>query len=309
VGRIRSLKPEFNSNEGLSALSCQAHLLAAALLCYSDDEGFFNANPALVRAGTLPLRRDFRKIEKYLNELEKNGYIRFFDCKGKRYGQIVHFNIHQKISHPAKSSISILLKNNRLISESSGVSPESLGNAPTTAGDAPEVFRESPEILRPEQGTGNREQGTGNREEKREFSKSENSSDSEPESENLFGETIPHRDLDSALREVFAYYLETMHRNPNIYSFSPLRRKKGLERLQEAKKMAHGKIGDAADLMRAAIDAVAQSDFHMGRDAKTGGKSYCNWEDHIFRTREQFESWINRAQEVERREQTIALSG
>src|SRR5271157_3623744 len=106
MGRIRSIKPEFSVNEGLSALSCQAHLLAVALLCYADDEGYFNANPGLVRAATFPLREDFQNISGSLQELSGAGYVRLGrTAEGKRYGQIVHFREHQKICHPTPSKI------------------------------------------------------------------------------------------------------------------------------------------------------------------------------------------------------------
>ncbi|HEX7727472.1 MAG TPA: hypothetical protein VF392_00440 [Terracidiphilus sp.] len=154
MGRIRTVKPEFNSNEGLSSLSAAAHLLAEALLCYADDEGYFNANPVLVRAGTCPLRKDFKNISKLLKELASVGYVRFGDFEGKRFGKIVTFKTHQKISHPATSKINRL----NIIWENP---PENSGEAPNFSREAPENSGGAPEPLRPEQGTGNREQGTG----------------------------------------------------------------------------------------------------------------------------------------------------
>lgn len=105
------------------------------------------------------------------------------------------------------------------------------------------------------------------------------------------------------MREVFAYYLTVMRRNRATYTFSALRRKKGLARLEEAVRMAHGSLVGAVELMKAVVDEVAQSEFHMGRDPKTGGKSYCEWEDHLFRSTEQFEKWVQRYQEAVAREQ------
>ena len=146
------MKPEFNSNEGLSSVSASAHLLAEALLCYADDEGFFNANPELVRAGTCPLRKDFKNISRLLSELASVGYVRFGDFKGKRFGQIQHFKDHQKISHPAISKISKF----NIVWENP---PESARVTRESTGATPEILGDAPESLRPEQGTGNREQG------------------------------------------------------------------------------------------------------------------------------------------------------
>ena len=129
MGRIRTIKPEFSSNEELSSLSCQAHLLAAALLCYCDDEGYFNANPGLVRAGTLPLRDDLQNISGVLTELSRVGYVRLGKTpEGKRYGQVVHFSKHQRISHPTPSRISNL----EIEWEDSGISPEDSVRTPDT---------------------------------------------------------------------------------------------------------------------------------------------------------------------------------
>jgi hypothetical protein len=46
--------------------------------------------------------------------------------------------------------------------------------------------------------------------------------------------------------------------------------------------------------MKIAVDALADSDWHMGRDLKTNGKKYCEWEDHLFKSYEQMEKWWNR---------------
>ena len=161
MGRIRSIKPEFNSNEGLSSVSASAHLLAEALLCYADDEGFFNANPALVRAGTCPLRKDFKNIKKLLNELVSIGYVEIGIHKEKQFGRIVNFANHQRISHPTPSKMSklnILWKNSLEIPRKF---PKSSGNPLENSGGQQEISGEPPEDFRQEQGTGNREQGTG----------------------------------------------------------------------------------------------------------------------------------------------------
>lgn len=161
MGRIRTVKPEFNSNEGLSSVSAPAHLLAEALLCYADDEGFFNANPILVRAGTCPLRKDFKNTKKLLNELVGIGYIRLGIYKDKQFGCIVNFVNHQRISHPTPSKISrlnILWKNSPVIT---GKPLEESGNQPEDSGGQPENSGQTPENFRQEQGTGKKDLGTG----------------------------------------------------------------------------------------------------------------------------------------------------
>jgi hypothetical protein len=106
MARIRTVKPEFFTNEKLSALPPEIHLLAAGLLCYSDDEGYFNANPELVRAATCPLRKSSLSAQGMLNELSKIGYIRLGrSACGKRVGQVVGFLANQCINRPSASKL------------------------------------------------------------------------------------------------------------------------------------------------------------------------------------------------------------
>ena len=122
----------------------------------------------------------------------------------------------------------------------------------------------------------------------------------EPTEELFSAPEMAIRERTAAVKEVFAYYLERVGRNPVVYTLSPLRMKKGLARLKEALRMAHGNLDGAIELMKAVVDEIAMSDFHMGRNPKTEGKSYCEWENHLFRSTEQFESWLQKAQEAEK---------
>lgn len=125
MARIRTLKPEFWTHEELSALPESTHMLAAALLNYADDEGYFNANPMLIKAACSPLREPSVKIPESLQSLQTMGYLEIGTAPdGKRYGRIVHFLTHQKVSHPAKSKI----KDIQIDWKSSGNPPESLQN-------------------------------------------------------------------------------------------------------------------------------------------------------------------------------------
>jgi hypothetical protein len=142
VARIRTIKPEFWKHEDLSALPEPTHILAAALLNYADDFGYFNANPALVKAECSPLREPSVSIPESLRRLQEAGYIQLgTGDNGRRYGRVAHFQEHQRVSHPTKSKIADL-----------SITWDALCNPP-------EKFRNPPETFAPEQGTGNREQG------------------------------------------------------------------------------------------------------------------------------------------------------
>jgi hypothetical protein len=109
LARIRTIKPEFWTHEDLSALPEATHMLAAALLNHADDEGYFNANPGLVRAACSPLREPSVSIHDSLNLLRKAGFIRVgVGSDGKRYGLIVTFDSHQRINRPTASKIKLI---------------------------------------------------------------------------------------------------------------------------------------------------------------------------------------------------------
>jgi hypothetical protein len=133
MARIRSIKPGFFANEGLSEVSEPAQILAGGLLCYSDDEGYFNAHPGLVKAAVFPLREPSKPIPGLMGELVGIGYVRLGNgSDGKRYGQVVNFKEHQKVSHAIPSKI----KGMQIAWEVSRKSPE-------------DSVR-TPEVLRPE---------------------------------------------------------------------------------------------------------------------------------------------------------------
>lgn len=109
MGRIRTIKPEFWRHEDLSALPEATHMLAAALLNYADDEGYFNANERLIQAECFPLRDLSVTIHGALMDLSSIGYVRLGEgSDGRKYGQILKFSQHQVISRPTKSKIATL---------------------------------------------------------------------------------------------------------------------------------------------------------------------------------------------------------
>jgi hypothetical protein len=148
MARIRTIKPEFWQHEELSALPEATHMLAAALLNFADDQGFFKANPGLVRAACFPLREPSVSIPESLRSLQEIGYVQIGKGEdGKEYGRVVSFDEHQRVSHPTPSKIA----KKSIAWEASGGSPE--------------LSTKALEQLRPEQGIGKgKEQGTGNRE-------------------------------------------------------------------------------------------------------------------------------------------------
>lgn len=103
--RIRTIKPEFWQSEDLAQCSDKARLLAVGLLNYADDEGFFNANPALIQAAIFPFDTSSNITGMLLELSRKAKYVAFGEAEGKKYGQVVNFLEHQVISHPKASKI------------------------------------------------------------------------------------------------------------------------------------------------------------------------------------------------------------
>lgn len=106
MARIRTIKPGFWKDEDLCALPEATHMLAAALINYADDDGYFNANPALIKGEFYPLREPSVSIHDSLSELSRIGWIRLGKgADGKTYGHIRTFSVHQKINRPTPSKI------------------------------------------------------------------------------------------------------------------------------------------------------------------------------------------------------------
>ena len=104
--RIRTIKPEFWSNEALSTISEPAILLAIALLNYADDEGYFNANEKLIRAFAFPIREPSTTIRRAIDELSSIGYIMVREAEnGRSIGLIVSFAKHQRIDRGRPSTL------------------------------------------------------------------------------------------------------------------------------------------------------------------------------------------------------------
>lgn len=106
MARIRTIKPEFWLDEDLASVSAEAKLLAIGLLNQSDDEGYFKANPMIIKAAIFPFSESSVNVQALLKELSKIGYIEVGKgSDGKDYGRVTNFLNHQKINRPSDSKI------------------------------------------------------------------------------------------------------------------------------------------------------------------------------------------------------------
>jgi hypothetical protein len=108
--RIRTIKPEFWSNDKLSDLSLESHAFAAGLLNHCDDEGWFNANPKLIGVQIFPVREEYRNCTVHLQELSNIGFVTIHNgTDGRVYGHVTKFKENQVINKPKPSKIKDLV--------------------------------------------------------------------------------------------------------------------------------------------------------------------------------------------------------
>jgi len=109
--------------------------------------------------------------------------------------------------------------------------------------------------------------------------------------------TTSSAELESAIiTRVFGYYLNATDRNPATYRLTPSRRRLAATRLRDCLKLTKGDYEKSESLLRLAVDGMAASDWHMGRNPKTNGKTYFEWDKHLFKSYEAMEGWWNTPQ-------------
>ena len=101
MARIRTIKPEFWSNEKVMNCSRDARLLFIGLWNFADDQGRLPNSAKTIRAQVFPGDDDVDStiIRRMLDELSSNDLLFEYECDGRTYFQITGWN-HQKIDRP-----------------------------------------------------------------------------------------------------------------------------------------------------------------------------------------------------------------
>lgn len=103
MARIRTIKPEFWTDEKVVGLSSLARLAFIGLWNFVDDEGRAAHSPMRLKMQILPAEpADFSEL---LGELRGASLISIYTVDGKEYLQVNGFSRHQKIDHRSKSKI------------------------------------------------------------------------------------------------------------------------------------------------------------------------------------------------------------
>ena len=104
--RIRTIKPEFWSHPILAKLPDRSRLLAIGLLSLADDEGYFLADPALIRSAIFPFTESSLNIHGVLTELSNAEYIALREhASHGSIGRVINFSKHQVVNRPSPSKI------------------------------------------------------------------------------------------------------------------------------------------------------------------------------------------------------------
>jgi len=141
--RIRTIKPDFWSHELLCQCSEFTRLLAIALLNWADDEGYFMANPVVLRGNLFPFVDDSKMIPRSLQDLSSVGWIELAeDSHGRAIGRVVNFLKHQRVDKGKRSIIKDLWQ----FQDASTTIPRSIQDASKEEGKGKEGKRKGKEL-------------------------------------------------------------------------------------------------------------------------------------------------------------------
>lgn len=120
MARIRTIKPEFWTHHIMGRVSDSVKCMAIALLNHADDEGYFLADPHIIRSACRPFDDDSRSSHGLITELSRIGWIEL--CKtdeGFLLGRIVKFKENQVINRPRTSKLKGSWNSHGLITDAS----------------------------------------------------------------------------------------------------------------------------------------------------------------------------------------------
>lgn len=105
MARIRTIKPEFWTDDVLVQLPFQARLLFIGIWNFADDHGALEENADRLRMQIFPAEPSLDASELIDLLVAANLLERFVDDEGKRVVQVRNWHKHQKVDNPAKSRI------------------------------------------------------------------------------------------------------------------------------------------------------------------------------------------------------------
>lgn len=125
MARIRTVKPDYWTDERVGECSVSARLLFIACWNFADDHGGLDRSSKQLKAQAFPY--DSIDCEPLVQELLKFGLLIEYAVNGKNYLHVKGFRKHQKVEKPAKPRVPVYDDSVK----SRGVLPES---SPTSSG-------------------------------------------------------------------------------------------------------------------------------------------------------------------------------
>lgn len=126
MARIRTVKPEYWTDERVGECSVSARLLFIATWNFADDHGGLDRSSKQLKAQAFPY--DNIDCEPLVQELLNNGLLVEYEVEGKKYLHIKGFGTHQKVEKKGRPRVPVYndtLKSPRLLPDSSPTSADS----------------------------------------------------------------------------------------------------------------------------------------------------------------------------------------
>ncbi len=103
MARIRTIKPEFWTDEKIVECSFEARLMFIGMFNFADDKGNLVRSPKRIKMQIFPA--DMIDCEPLIKELSHAGLISEYSVSGVEYIHIDGFSKHQKINRPSATTI------------------------------------------------------------------------------------------------------------------------------------------------------------------------------------------------------------
>jgi hypothetical protein len=103
MARIRTVKPEFWTDEKVVECSIPARLLFIGLFNFANDKGCLERSPRRIKMQVFPA--DSMDCEPLIQELITHGLLTEYSVNGVQYLRIQGFLKHQKINRPSQTNI------------------------------------------------------------------------------------------------------------------------------------------------------------------------------------------------------------
>ena len=103
MARIRTVKPEFWTDDALTECSRDARLLFIGTWNFADDKGGLDRSAKQLKGQVFP--HDELDVEALIQELQRSGSLIEYEVNGQKYLHIKNFEKHQVINRPSPSRV------------------------------------------------------------------------------------------------------------------------------------------------------------------------------------------------------------